>query len=249
MHNVFSKFRAKLVDMADEYPSIINNGYRHIEKVIELSRFFNLEPSNAIIDIGGADGVIATKLAIAFPNATVYTYEPIVETYQILKNNVAFYSNIISVNKGLGVTSGEFVINMANRITSSSLLQIEERITDNYFAENLKKQNEVKVIISLLDEELPQDIFINIIKIDVQGYELEVLKGSVNTLKRTSIIVLEMQNHELYVNAPKYYVLDEFLRQNGFCLYDIVPSIRRSKKLYEWDSIYVHQNIAMKYSV
>ncbi len=80
-------------------------------------------------------------------------------------------------------------------------------------------------------------------KLDVQGHELEVLKGAVNTLKNTAIVVAEMSNHHNYKGAPLYYDIDEFLRRNNFSLYDQCLSLKEDGKLLEWDGIYVNNNL------
>ena len=56
----------------------------------------------------------------------------------------------------------------------------------------------------------------NMINIDVQGYELEVLKGSVETLKSIDIIYTEINRVELYKGGCLMKDLDDFLRPFGF---------------------------------
>jgi FkbM family methyltransferase len=57
---------------------------------------------------------------------------------------------------------------------------------------------------------------INMMNIDVQGYELEVLKGSVNTLKQIDYIILEINSVELYKNCPMFDDINNFLIGHGF---------------------------------
>ena len=97
-----------------------------------------------------------------------------------------------------------------------------------------------KIQISKLDVEIPDYFHILILKIDVQGYELEVLKGARESLKRTVIVTLEMNNHIGYLGSAKYFEIDEYLRNAGFILYDIFPSSKIEKQLAEWDSIYLN---------
>jgi FkbM family methyltransferase len=242
--HLFSSLREELVDCADDYPSVINNGFLHIEKVMNLARYFKLKESNAIVDVGGAGGVISGIFSQHFPNARVYAFEPIKKTFEGLVERTRGNPQITAINKGLGSRADTLSIHVASRPTASSIFQMEEKINNEYFAENLREVRSEQITISTLDDEIPSDIEVNIIKIDVQGYELEVLRGGLSTLKRTAIVILELQNHELYVDAPKYYELDSFLREQDFNLYNIVPSIRQHKKLYEWDGIYVHRRIS-----
>lgn len=239
----FQYNRSQLIAIAENYPSIVNNGYRHIEKTVDLVHFFKLDPSYSIIDVGGADGAIAKQFSGNFPNATVYTFEPIANTFKELQDNIEGYSKIKAINKGLGAQVGKHPIFKLSRVTSSSLFPAQEKIRNEFFAENLQHVEEELITISTLDDEIPAQEDINILKIDVQGYEVEVLKGATATLKNTRIIVVEMQNHELYEGAPKYFELDAYIRSFGFCLYDIVPSIREDKQLYEWDGIYVNNSL------
>jgi hypothetical protein len=54
------------------------------------------------------------------------------------------------------------------------------------------------------------------IVIDVQGYELEVFKGAVESLKGIDYIVSEINREELYENYTKVEELTEFLAKHGF---------------------------------
>ena len=226
-----------------QYPSAINNGYRHIERVIDLANYFKLNSKSTIIDIGAAEGVISQMFSEAFPLATIYAFEPINITFNTLKKNTAANKKIIAINKAIGNSIEERTIHVAERITSSSIFEIQKNIKNSYFASNLNHKQDENIRIVMLDDEIADIPEINIIKIDVQGFELEALKGARLTLQKTNIVLLEMQNHELYNRAPKYYELDEYLRKNNFELFDMIPSIRQDEMLYEWDGIYVNKKL------
>ena len=240
---ILALYRPELAIEATEYPSIINNGYRHIERTIDIIQSLNLNPNHSIIDVGGADGTVSIMLSKAFPNAKIYTFEPIQASFQQLSQNTSAYPNIQVNNLALGNKAQMLQMQIAERVTSSSLFNINNQIEDEYLSTNIKKKNEEEIEVQRLDDIFTDGQIFNLIKLDVQGYELEVLKGGVQILKRTKVVLIEMQNHEIYSEAPKYYDLDNFLRMQGFELYDIVPSIRREKKLYEWDGIYINQTI------
>lgn len=224
------------------YPSHINTGYRHIQRSIDLIRNYRLSESDMIIDVGAASGITAMKYAEAFPQANIICFEPIHSNFGALKKNVSSYGNIVLHNCGLGEAEAELAINKSERITSSSILPIAEDISNEFFRANLQKKSEESIKIRKLDNVIgPQKV--NLIKIDVQGYELKVLQGATEVLKRTALVLLEMQNHDFYVNAPMYHHLDEYLREQGFMLADIIPSLRDEKKLYEWDAVYVNKSI------
>ena len=53
-------------------------------------------------------------------------------------------------------------------------------------------------------------------KIDVQGFELEVLKGSYSTLKKIKYIIIEVSNDEIYFKQPLANEIIKYLNSNNF---------------------------------
>lgn len=235
-------FKDEIFAEQQNYPSVFNDGFSHIRKAIKLANYFNIEKNNLILDVGAANGIMAVQFAHAFPEAEIYSFEPFPAQFENLRKTAEKYK-IVCINKAIGNKTGTSTLHLAKRITSSSLLPLKKNISSPFFAEHLEETQVVEISVSTLDAEVPPEWKVSILKIDVQGFELEVLKGGIDTLKRTYIVVLELQNHDLYVDAPNYYEVDGFLRNNGFELYDIFSSIRQENKLYEWDALYVNKKL------
>ena len=101
-------YRASTSDMSLIYRILLQSKYK--------SEYFfpsQLKP-NVIFDIGGNIGVTAIYLASLFPDAKIYTFEPLPENYQLLKSNVKNYKNIEAFNFGLGSKSGDFKVYLSN---------------------------------------------------------------------------------------------------------------------------------------
>jgi FkbM family methyltransferase len=219
-------------------------GYKHIEKSIDIAKkYLGNHDDFLIADVGGSIGVTAEYYLKAFPKASLYVFEPIKENYSHLKERLKGGQNVFPINKALGNAISETEINVAKRISSSSLFELNVDPTNPVFPEALAHERKEKIQISTLDNELPKNKRVLILKMDVQGFELEVLKGGEDTIKRTSVITLEMNNHEGYLGSPKYFEIDEYLRKAGFCLYDMLPSTRYNGLLVEWDCIYINQDL------
>jgi FkbM family methyltransferase len=236
---VLNKLRADLVKDVFSYPSIVNNGYLHIERSIDILKARSID-KGLILDIGAASGETCILFSKAFPSVIVHGFEPIAKTFQLLSKNIESYKNIKVHHTALGSAKSTSKINIMSRITSSSLFQSEPN--SNFNGENYFDTIGVEEInIEKLDSMINQNQNVMLIKMDVQGFELEVLKGAIETLKRTRFVLLEMQNHEIYIGAPKYYVLDEFLRNSDFELFEMIPSIREANQIKEFDAIYVNK--------
>jgi FkbM family methyltransferase len=235
------------VSLKDELTTFFDNeyyqGYSHINKAISIARKY-CSGSDIIIDVGGADGTTPIIFSRAFPDNIIYVFEPINENYSVIKKLIKKYPNIKLIAKAAGNSEGKSTINKASRITSSSIFELNADQGSSVFAEQLKNEGKENIEITMIDNVISQENTA-VFKIDVQGFELEVLKGAVRTLKNTNVIVLEMNNHDGYKGAPKYYEIDEYLRNNNFTLYDIFPSFKDEDRLKEWDSIYLN-NILIK---
>jgi len=195
-----------------------------------------------ILDIGGGIGATAKIFRSAFPSCQIVIFEPIEENFNTITSVFSADSRTRVLKKAAGNENSSRQINVANRITSSSILPLSADSGSEVFNEdNLGRSRLENIeIVRLDDVPLTATGEIGIMKIDVQGFELDVLKGAERTLERTDIIVLEVNNHEGYAGSAKYFEIDGFLREHDFTLYDILPSILDNCKLKEWDVIYLN---------
>lgn len=83
-----------------------------------------------------------------------------------------------------------------------------------------------------------------LMKLDVQGYELEVLKGAPNFLKHAQAILLEVSLIDLYQKNPLLHDVVAFMLANNFVAYDICTIMRRplDLALIQADMIFVPKN-------
>ncbi len=65
---------------------------------------------------------------------------------------------------------------------------------------------------------------IDYIKIDTEGYELEILKGATDTLKGVFAVELEVWFNPVFVGAPLFREVDAFMASQGFTLFDLARS-------------------------
>ncbi len=214
----------------------------HINKTVKLASKF-VKPEDVILDIGGFVGMTAELFAKRFPNNKVYVFEPLPGNIEKIKLIAKKFSNITIVPKAVGEENGKTVINMSANMASSSIFPLVADPKSEAFYKPLGSAGSLEIDVIALDEFLPDDITIGIMKMDVQGYELKALEGAKRILKNTNFITLEVANHDYYKGGVKYYEIDQFMRNHDFVLGDLFPSLKDNGLLKEWDCIYVNKRI------
>ena len=144
-------------------------------------------------------------------------FEPLSESLEVLEENVSYYadqSNIVIFPYALGNQEKEVKMYVSNHEGMCSSVLKPKIVLTQYPAITFNKKEVVKMI-RLDDAEIEFSNF-NLLNIDVQGYELEVLKGSEKTLNSIDYIYTEINREEVYENAPHVDRLDAFLSPYGF---------------------------------
>jgi hypothetical protein len=131
----------------------------------------------------------------------IHIFEPLKECFDQIDNTVNKY------NIALGSSKDILEFNVANNHQSSSFLKPKTHLTEHTWVTFNHKRF---VEIATLDSYGITDC--NFLNIDVQGYELEVLKGAINTLTHIDYILTEVNEKELYENCAQLDELDLFLK-------------------------------------
>ena len=165
----------------------------------------------------------------------IILFEPISETFQILSENAKdLNGNIEGYQVALGSKPGKVTMYISdNDKQSSSILKPKIHLTHH---PHVKFPSKEEVDVELLDDYDSKDY--NFINMDVQGYELEVLKGGTKTLEHVDYVYCEVNRDEVYENNAYVEELDEFL--NGY-------NMQRVETSWEgeiWgDALYVRRNL------
>jgi FkbM family methyltransferase len=144
---------------------------------------------------------------------SIVLFEPLSANFRVLEQRATqFNMNIIGHQVALGNGSGKVEMFLSsNQQESSSILKPKIHL-DQY--PNITFNETEAVILSKLDDYNYKDY--NFINMDVQGYELEVLKGSTETLKFVDYVYCEVNRDEVYENNALVEQLDEFLKPYNF---------------------------------
>jgi len=82
----------------------------------------------------------------------------------------------------------------------------------------------------------------NMLQVDVQGYELEILKGFGILLKKVKIIMMEIVFYPIYLQQPSFHKIHDFMTQNDFILFSIDKQGVFGNNFVEGNAIYINNN-------
>jgi FkbM family methyltransferase len=197
--------------------STINEYQKKIDKVNDV--WLKDLKYNTIIDVGANDGGFARKIKKVFPNAKLYCFEALDDIYEELNAKTSSLDNIQTENIALSNEIGEVTFyRCVNNTGSSSMLEMGDihKVAYPETAENI----EVKVKTTTLDTYFESNPLVGptMLKIDVQGAEMLVLKGGLKTLEKVDMIFCEVNFLQTYKGCVLFGELYDFLNQRGFGL-------------------------------
>lgn len=223
--------------------------HREAEALKKLFGLVDLLQINqpAIFDIGANRGQSVELFCKAFPGCQTYSFEPNPAMFDQLLKQYGSSTNNLCYQMAFSDCKGVFPFNITRVPEASSLLAPDPKLV------NLSKDNkyEVEVIdvsCDTIDNFCSEHGIDNIdlLKVDVQGAELKVLKGAAKTLQNTKvkIIYTEINFAETYSDQVRIEDLLSFCQKFDYYLWDIAPFLyTRTGRLWYANMILLHQSI------
>ena len=181
-----------------------------------LSRLAGLPlPARPMVVDGGANkGNVAARLLDCLPGACLAAFEPQPALARKLAKRFADDVRVTVHAQALGEQAGVLPLGVMNRPTLSSLLP-PTGIRDKYAGQSLAVTATVDVPVVRLDAVLPRA---DIVKLDLQGFELPALRGASGLLPSATAVVAETALYPLYQGQALLPELEAFLAGFGLAL-------------------------------
>jgi FkbM family methyltransferase len=176
-----------------------------------------------IVDAGASNGQWTLECLKMFPKSRYFLVDPLTENVQSLSKLQSENSNVKFWSGGLGKKEGQFTLNVHG--DQSSFLASEYTMG----SQGQKRIVEIRTLDSFIGSELMESP--NMIKADVQGYELEVLKGCTKCLETTEILLLEVSYRHIYSGGPLAHEVISYVGELGFRIFDICSYVQRPRDL------------------
>lgn len=206
-----------------KYP--LSAGVPHREHLAAILRRLNV---NCVLDVGGHFGEFGRLLRVIGYKERIVSFEPVVQSFRQLATVAARDHDWRVNNCALGATPGELAIKVAKFSDLSSFLSPSEYSKTTVFGTQLELEREEKVCVRTLDQVF-DDCISGIavprpfLKMDTQGYDLQVLAGGNAHLGTILGLQSEVSVLPLYDEAVPYLQAIARLASLGFEVTGLFP--------------------------
>ncbi len=214
-----------------------------------LSKKFEDNKLSVLVDVGSHKGEYINSIKKQFNINKIYGFEPNPDIFKILKKKI-IDKKINLFNYGISNKSGkiEFYKNLEsssstiNKLNKNSKYYKKKYLFLNLFNfKDVEKKIEINVL--RLDEFMISNKIdkIDLIKIDTEGYELNVLKSLEKKIQNIKIIHFEHHFDDMIIKNYNLTDIHNYLTENGFAKFFKVKM--KFRKSFEY--LYVNKNFSI----
>jgi FkbM family methyltransferase len=215
--------------------------FRELHKPWLLSR--NVR---TVLDVGANRGQFARLARKVFPQAAIHSFEPLPECFDAMKAALGQDAAFFPYNMAMGRKPTFLDFFRSSHSPSSSFLQMDD-LHKEAFPESRDGQEQaaIRVEVSTLDgfykEHHPEKGIL--LKIDVQGFEAEVLAGARVMLPEVSVVIIEMSIVKLYKDQPLFHDIYTTMHAAGFRYHGNLSQMLhpQSQEVVQIDAIFVNE--------
>jgi len=194
--------------------------------LINLITYHNID---LVLDVGANRGQFAYKLRREGYEGDIHSFEPISEVFKELSEKTYQDKGWHAHQLALGSEFGFADVNVSTSSDLSSFLKANDFGHDRY--KNIKPSKSEKVTVDTLDRFLPREIsdYQNrniLLKMDTQGFDLEVFNGAVESVPHIHCILSELSLIPIYEDMPHYIETLRAYEKAGFAVTGLFPISR-----------------------
>lgn len=203
---------------------------------VDLNRIKPLAQFKIVFDVGANVGQSNVVYAEKFKNAKIFSFEPFSNSFDKLCKTTSHNRNVVCIQKALGSVPEQLRVQVQEKSTQNSLASSRNN------ADQIGVKTELIEVITLDDfvdsEKISQ---IDFIKIDTEGFEMEVLEGGEKTIRsgKINLISLELGIRE-HERTTFYNKIHPYLTERGF---DVLGFYKQSQSLYTKTRFLMHCDV------
>ena len=200
-----------------------------------------------IYDVGAHRGLTVKKYVESFPNALIHAFEPYEPLAAIIIEDQKGNSNVVVNKMGISDKDAELSFNINKDSGTNSVLK--SKMTGLNSDKQVETLQKITVPVTTLDGYAKKNHHdrVNILKMDIQGSELNALKGAAGLLKekKIDIIFAETNFVEQYEGQALFHEILSFLGQYGYVIQDMYHPIYGKGKLAWCDTLFVRDDLKL----
>lgn len=191
-----------------------------------------ISDNDRVIDIGGNIGLFSFYIKNLFPESDIIVFEPEQNNFEILQRNLSLYSRITLLKQAVGQNNGTGELNVSNNPLAHFINDIE---IDLDVRPGIIGSQDVNIV--ALDSVIKDKI--DVIKVDIEGYEGKALSGAKNIINKYLPLLLVSVEHskkqkDNVINAmqsicPDYKFIN--LNEDVICFYMLPKHQERIDKI------------------
>ncbi|MGB3852034.1 MAG: FkbM family methyltransferase [Tunicatimonas sp.] len=197
-----------------------------------------------ILDVGANQTAWSRTAAACFPEAYLYLIEPQRELEAGLQAFCRKHQNAQYFLTGVGAQKQEQLITIWDDLAGSSFVPEPD---ETLAQQGKQRRVPVTTIDALIEEGMRMP---DLIKMDIQGYELKALRGATLTFGQTEVYILEVALYKFMPGIPLLDEVIEFMKVRGYVAYDFAGFLRRPSDgaLAQCDICFVRDKGALRRS-
>jgi FkbM family methyltransferase len=210
----------------------------HIDS-LELLELLQSAPPAVIYDIGANIGTWTCLAKSLFPAAQVEAFEPLAQHFEKFREwTIAWPADVRRHACALGPAERTATMHVMDFSDASSLLALNAEGASEF---KIRPTAEQSVPVFPLDVLVAREKLAppDLIKLDVQGYELEVLRGAEASLRSARAVLCEVSFREFYAGQPLFADVLAFLRERGFALHALGECTALGAPLVQADTLFL----------
>ena len=209
---------------------------QHLDRWAILKRY---QPT-AIIDAGANQGQAAQLFRSLFPSVPIYSFEPLADCHQLVDQFLSSNGPGKAFHCALGNQNEKSTIHRSEFTPSSSILPMDELHQQEFphTAASIEEEIEVRRLDEIASElELGSRPFL---KVDVQGFEQQVIEGGEQTIKSAAAMVIELTSYPLYQGQSTFEGVQNQLEQLGYVFRGTVDQMHSPKdgRILQFDALF-----------
>ncbi len=175
-----------------------------------------------IIDGGAHKGGFVDAVRKLSPGARFLCFEPDPLLAASLRDKFAGRPEVQIVQAALGSTRGTATFNI-NRSRACNSLASSDGAATGVLGELMTTMERISVEVTTLDDAMVKAGMrtCDIVKLDLQGHDLQALSGAAETLKSAKVVVVEVWYTPVYAGTVTYFKICDFMQRSGFLLYSL----------------------------